>query len=85
MDPKHYSGHNIILDFVAMLYIRFKDHFQTFKNFIQILDKIDVGDMIIKTKLIGDDFRSLVTNIAGQCNNRIEINSFRVELFLSVP
>ena len=85
MDPKHNSGRNIILDFVAMLYIRFKDHFQTFKNFIQILGKIDVGNRIIKTKLVGDDFRSLVTNIAGQCNNRIEINSLRVELFLSVP
>ena len=83
MDPKHNSGRNIILDFVAMLYIRFKD--QTFKNFIQILGKIDVGDRIITTKLVGDDFRSLVTNIAGQCNNRIDINSFRVELFLSVP
>lgn len=59
MDPKHNSGHNIILDFVAMLYIRFKDHFQTFKNFIQILDKIDVGDRIIKTKLIGDDLMRL--------------------------
>lgn len=59
MDPKHNSGHNIILDFVAMLYIRFKDHFQTFKNFIQILDKIDVEDRIIKTKLIGDDLMRL--------------------------
>ena len=85
MDPKHNSGHNIILDFVAMLYIRFKDHFQTFKNFIQILGKIDVGDRIITRKLVGDNFRWLVTNITGQCNNRIEINSLRVELFLSVP
>ena len=44
MDPKHNSGHNIILDFVAMLYIRFKVHFQTFKIFSQILGKIDFGD-----------------------------------------
>ena len=53
MDPKHNSGHNIILDFVAMLYNRFKVHFQTLNFFSQILGKIDFGDGTIPTKLVG--------------------------------
>ena len=62
MDPKHNSGHNIILDFVAMLYIRFKVHFQTFKIFSQILGKMDFADGIIPTKLFGD--KLIVINCA---------------------
>ena len=50
MDPKHNSGRNIILDFVAMLYIRFKVHFQTFKIFCQIFGNIDAGDRIFVIK-----------------------------------